>query len=183
MQAPSPATLGLIALLALLSWRTYARFKRMVGPQRLSKRRPWITLTVFPLLMLLLGYGAHAEPERLGWMIAGVAAGALLAVYGLSKTRFEPTPQGLLYTPNAHVGIVLSLLFIARIVYRLVEIYLVDPATPRDAGAFARSPLTLAVFGLLAGYFMAYAVGLLHWRSRVMAAKRRRETATTDAGS
>ena|SRR3989442_12316433 len=104
MQAPSPSVIGLIALLALLSWRAYQRFKRMVGRQHLSKRRPWITLTVFPLLMLLLGYGARAEPQRLGWMIAGVAVGALLAVY-----------------------------------------------------------------------FMAYAIGLVGWRSRVMAVKRRRE--------
>jgi hypothetical protein len=181
MQALSPSTIGLLALLALLSWRAYKRFKRMVGRQRLSKRRPWITLAVFPLLILLLSYGARAEPERVGWMIGGVAAGALLAVYGLSRTRFEPTPQGLFYTPNAHVGIILSLLFIARIVYRLVEISFVDPATPRDASAFARSPLTLAVFGLLAGYFIAYAVGLLRWRIRVMEAKRRREAPRPDA--
>jgi FtsH-binding integral membrane protein len=181
MQAPSPSTIGLIALLAVLSWRAYARFKRMVGRQRLSKRRPWITLTVFSLLVLLLGYGARAEPQRLAWMIAGAAAGALLAVYGLSKTRFEPTPQGLFYTPNAHVGIVLSLLFVARIVYRLVEIYLVDPATPRDASAFVRSPLTLAVFGLLAGYFIAYAIGLMRWRSHVLETKRRHEEANPQA--
>ena len=181
MQAPSPSTIGLIALLALLSWRAYARFKRMVGRQRLSKRRPWITLTVFTLLVVLLAYGARAEPQRLGWMMAGVAVGAVLAIYGLSKTRFEATPQGLFYTPNAHVGIVLSLLFIARILYRLVEIYLVDPATPRDAGAFARSSLTLAVFGLVAGYFMAYAVGLLRWRGRVMEAGGQREVSSSGA--
>jgi hypothetical protein len=181
MQAPSPSTISLIALLALLSWRAYARFKRMIGRQRLSKRRPWITLTVFPLLMLLLGYGARAEPERLGWMMAGVAVGALLAVYGLSKTRFEPTAQGLFYTPNAHVGIILSLLFVARIVYRLVEISFVDPATPSDASAFARSSLTLAVFGLLAGYFIAYTIGLMRWRSRVLEEKRRHEDAHPQA--
>jgi len=175
MQAPSPATLGLIALLALLSWRAYVRFKRMVGRQRLSKVRLRITLVVFPLLILLFGYGARSDAGRLGWMAAGLVVGAILSVYGLSKTRFEVTPQGLFYTPNAHLGIVLSLLFIARIVYRLVEIYFVDPATPRDAGAFARSPLTLAVFGLLAGYFIAYAIGLMRWRNRVLEAKRRRE--------
>jgi FtsH-binding integral membrane protein len=181
MQAPSPSTIGLLALLALLSWRAYARFKRMIGRQRLSKRRPWITLTVFPLLIILLGYGARTEPERLGWLIGGVVAGALLAAYGLSRTRFDPTPQGLFYTPNAHVGIILSLLFIARIVYRLVEISFVDPATPRDTSAFARSSLTLAVFGLLAGYFMAYAVGLLRWRHRVQAAERRPESPKPDS--
>jgi hypothetical protein len=42
-------------------------------------------------------------------------------------------------------------------------VYEVISAGPA-AAAFARSPLTLAVFGLLAGYYIAYAVGLLHWR-------------------
>jgi hypothetical protein len=172
MQAPSPSTLGLIGLLALLSWRAFARFKRIVGRQRLSRIRPWITLTVFPLLVLLLGYGARGDSSRLGWMAAGLAAGAVLALYGLARTRFEPTPQGLFYTPNAHVGMVLSLLFVVRIVHRLIELYF-DPAMPRDAATFARTPLTLAIFGLLAGYFVAYAGGLVRWRSHVMAAKRR----------
>ncbi|HUH94836.1 MAG TPA: hypothetical protein VL742_17040 [Casimicrobiaceae bacterium] len=174
MQAPSPSTIGLAAFLALLSWRAYKRFKRLVGRQRLSKRRPWITLTVFPLLIVLLGYGARAESARLGWMAAGLAAGALLALHGFERTRFEPTARGLFYTPNAHVGIALSLLLVVRIIYRLFEFYL-DPTIPRAAPAFVQSPLTLAVFGLLAGYFMAYAIGLLRWRARVLAAKSRRE--------
>ena len=176
MQSPSPATLGLIALLALLAWRVYARLKRIVGRQRLSRMRPWITLAVFPLLGLLVGYGARAESVRLGWLAAGLLLGAVLALYGLARTRFEATPQGLFYTPNAHVGVVLSLLVVARVVYRLVEVY-VDPAAPREASAFARSSLTLAVFGLLAGYFVIYAAGLLRWRWRVLAATRRGEGA------
>ncbi|HZI84973.1 MAG TPA: hypothetical protein VFF44_13730 [Casimicrobiaceae bacterium] len=167
MQAPSPSALGLIALLALISWRAYARFRRLVGRQRLSRRRPWITLTVFPLLVLVLGYGARGEPQMLASLLAGLALGAMLAAYGLSKTRFEATPQGLYYTPDAPVGLVVSLGFAARVAYRVVEI-LVQPSTPRDAASFARSPLTLAVFGLLAGYFIAYAIGLLRWRRSVV---------------
>src|SRR6266704_2697245 len=103
MQAPGPSIIGLLALLALLSWRAYKRFKRMVGRQRLSNVRPWITLTVFPLLTLLLAYGARAQLDHLGWMAAGVAAGALLAVYGLRQTRYEPTPKGL-FTPRTRMS-------------------------------------------------------------------------------
>ena len=65
MLAPAPSTIGLLALLALLSWRAYKRFKRMVGRQRLSKVRPWITLTVFSLLTVLLAYGAKRRRELL----------------------------------------------------------------------------------------------------------------------
>ena len=34
----------------------------------------------------------------------------------------------------------------------------------------------LAVFGVLAGYYIVYAIGLVRWRSRVLRAKRERES-------
>jgi hypothetical protein len=181
VQPPSASALSLAVLLPLIGWRVYLRFKRMVGRQRLSRVRPWITLTVFPAIALLLAASARHQPQRLALLAAGLVVGAALGVYGLRKTKFEPTPQGLFYTPNAHLGVALSLLLVARIVYRFVEIYLLAPHVARSSDEFARSPLTLAVFGLLAGYYIAYAVGLVRWRSRVMAAKRQREAAQREA--
>ena len=175
MQTPSPSTITLLVLLPLLAWRVYARFRRMVGRQRLSRVRPWITLAIFPTLIVLLGFAAQAHPERLWWLAGGLGLGALLGVFGLSRTRFEPTPQGLFYTPNAHLGIALSLLFVARIIYRIVEVYAIEPGARHGMHDFARSPITLAVFGLLAGYYIAYAIGLVRWRFRVLRAKRERE--------
>jgi hypothetical protein len=98
-----------------------------------------------------------------------------LGFFGLKRTRFEPTKEGLFYTPNVHLGIALSLLFLGRIVYRLVEIYALRTALPSDFSGFAVSTLTLSVFGLLAGYYLTYAIGLVHWRRRVLEAKRARE--------
>lgn len=159
-------------LVPLIVWRVYARFRRLVGRQRLSRIRPWITLSVFPALIVLLCFAAHSHPERLWWLAGGLSPGLLLGRFGLSKTRFEPTPQGLFYTPNVHLGIALSLLFVARIAYRFVEVYALEPAMPHQMEDFVRSPLTLAVFGLLAGYYVAYAVGLLRWRFRILRARR-----------
>jgi len=177
MTALNPSTVTLLVLVPLIVWRMYSRFRRMVGRQRLSRVRPWITLTIFPALILFIGLATLPHPQRLLWLAAGLFAGALLGVFGLGKTRFEPTPQGLFYTPNAHLGIALSLLFVARIAYRFIEIYAIDPTVPHGVDDFARSPLTLAVFGLLAGYYVAYAVGLVRWRFRVLRAKHEREAA------
>jgi hypothetical protein len=173
--APSPSTITLLVLIPLLAWRVYARVRRMVGRQRLSRVRPWITLAIFPALILLLCYTAYPQLERLWWLAAGLGAGAGLGVFGLRRTKFEPTPRGLYYTPNAHLGIALSLLFVARIVYRLVEVYALQPSVPHGLDDFVRSPLTLAVFGLLAGYYIAYAIGLARWRFAVLRRKRERE--------
>jgi hypothetical protein len=181
MQPPSSSNLVLMLLLPLIVWRVYARFRRMVGRQRLSRIRPWITLAIFPTLVALLAYASREQPARLAWLAAGLAFGALLARYGWKKTAFETTPRGLFYTPNAHLGIALSLLFVARILYRFVEIYAIDRAGARDAADFVKSPLTLSVFGLLAGYYIAYAVGLAHWRRRVLRAKKLREAAAARA--
>jgi hypothetical protein len=151
---------------ALVAWRLYSRVRRMVGRQRLSKVRPWLTVCLFSLLIALVLLGSLAHPGAASGLVAGVAAGAALGFYGLRLTRFERTPLGLFYTPNAYLGIALSLLFVARIGYRAAQLYFVAGAAQESSAAFVRSPLTLLIFGTLAGYYVAYAVGLLRWRRR-----------------
>ncbi len=168
MAAPSLPTLGLLVLVPLVAWRLYARFRRLVGRQRLSRVRPWITLTIFPALLVLLAWLSRERTDTLAWLAGALAVGAVLARYGLARTVFEATPRGLYYTPHAPLGIALSTLFAGRILYRVYEVMSAGPA----AADFARSPLTPAVFGLLAGYYVAYAIGLVRWR---MAHERRRE--------
>lgn len=174
MQAPNASTLVLAVLLPLLAWRVYARFKRMVGRQRLTKYRLWIQLSLFPTLVVLVALAASSSPRSLLAFGVSLLAGAALGRYGLRTTRFQPEPGNLFYTPNAHLGIALSLLFALRVVYRLLEVYAIEPGTSRGASEFARSPLTLFAFGLLAGYYISYAVGLALWRARVLKAKRLR---------
>ena len=168
MQSPTASTITLLIVLPLLGWRFYMRFRRMVGRQRLSNVRPWITVTVFPALIALLAFFARSSPDRLGVLAAGLAGGAALGLFGLSKTRFESTPGGFFYTPNAHLGVALSLLFVGRVVYRFVTVLALNPGASQGTNTIAQSPLTLAIFGLLAGYYVAYAIGLIRWRSRVL---------------
>lgn len=176
MNTPSASTITLLVLLPLLAWRVYSRFRRMVGRQRLSRIRPWVTLVIFPILTSLLCFAARAHTERLWWLAAGLGSGSILAFYGLRKTYFESTEQGMFCTPNAHLGIALSLLLVGRIIYRLVEVYAFAPGLPHGMDDFARSTLTLAVFGLLAGYYIAYAIGLVRWRFQVLRAMRLHES-------
>lgn len=162
-----------LGIAALVAWRVYSRVRRMVGRQKLSRVRPWVTVTLFPLLIAMLLLGALAHPLNAASLLAGVGAGGALGVYGLRLTKFEPTPQGLFYTPSAHLGIALSLLLVARIGYRLVQFYFAADAMDAGAGsymAFVRSPMTLIIFGTLAGYYVSYAVGLIRWRRRVVRA-------------
>jgi hypothetical protein len=174
--APPPSIPGpvLWVLLPLLAWRLYARVRRMVGRQTSKAWRHWGAAVLFPLLVLALALGTLADPLRLSCLLAAAAGGVGLGVWGLRLTRFEQGPQGLYYTPSAHIGVALSLLLIARIGYRLWHVYGLYSAygvqglqSAQDGAEFARSPLTLLVLGLLAGYYAAYAMGLLRWRRRV----------------
>lgn len=108
---------------ALISWRVYSRVKRMVGRQRLSKVRPWLTVIFFPLLVSLLLLGSLRHPASALGLVCGVLLGGALGWYGLRLTKFEQSPLGLFYTPNAHLGITLSLLLIGRLSFRAVELY------------------------------------------------------------
>jgi hypothetical protein len=168
MDISHPSTLLVPAgIAALIGWRLYARVRRMVARQRLSSVRPWLTVCLFPLLLALVLIGSLANPVATLALAAGTLAGAGLGVYGIRLTRFEQTPQGLFYTPNAHLGIALSVVFIGRLVYRAAHMYATTGALHGGGMAFGRSPLTLLIFGALAAYYVAYAAGLLRWSRRV----------------
>jgi hypothetical protein len=164
MQAANPNLIPLLIVAPLFIWRMYSRIKRNISRQKLGKWRPWITLTVFPIILVLISLGSFAHPLRLLAMVGGLVAGAALGVFGTRHTKFENTPEGLFYTPNAHLGLALSAIFAGRIIYRMVQLYSMDPNVQPNPADFASSPLTLSIFGLLAGYYMTYAVGLIRHR-------------------
>jgi cytochrome b561 len=152
----------LYALIPLIAWRLYARIRRMVGRQRSRPWRHWVAAVLWPLLAVMLAVGALAHPTAEGALAVGLAAGIGLGIWGILLTRFERTAEGWFYTPSAHIGIAVSILFVARIAWRLVELQ--SQGMARADPDFARSPLTLLVFGVLAAYYATYAAGLLRWR-------------------
>jgi hypothetical protein len=176
MHAPPTTLLPFLIMIPLVVWRLYSRVRRSIGRQTLTRRRPWVTICLFPLLTVMLGAAALGKPALLAALAGGAAGGVLLGIYGLGKTKFEATPQGLFYTPNAHIGIALSVLFVGRVMYRMAVLYSMDPSAQPGAPDFAASPLTLGIFGLLAGYYVTYAVGLVRWRKTVSGGESRDNT-------
>jgi len=162
---PQSSVLIFIAVVALLAWRMYSRIRRVIGRQHLSPRRPWVTVVLFPVLILLLGRSAFASSAATFGLIAGIGIGTALGFYGLQLTKFERTSEGLFYTPNAHIGVALSVVLVVRIVYRLGQTLLGGPPPP--PGQLVYGPLTLTMLGTMAGYYVTYAIGLLKWSRRV----------------
>jgi hypothetical protein len=70
----------------------------------------------------------------------------------------------------------LTALFIGRLLYRFLVLY--PQISHGGGGGFAtyqRSPLTMAVLGLLLGYYIAYYAGLLLHHRRVTTARMQSE--------
>jgi hypothetical protein len=178
MTPASVSSAALVLIIPLVLWRLYARTRRLVGRQRSRLWRHWTAAVLWPMLLALLALGTIAHPTAEAALAAGIVTGVALAVRGLKLTRFVATAEGFFYTPNARIGIALSLLLAVRIVYRMVELYTAGGAPRAAPQDFTRSPLTLLILGMLAGYYASYAVGMLRWRRA-----RRRAAGREDGGS
>jgi hypothetical protein len=159
----APVNVLPVLVVAFVGWRMYGRLRRNVGRQLFKRRRLNYRICIYGALTLLLaGISLLAvHPLRLmAGLFGGLIAGAPLGLYGLRLTRFETDAEGRFYTPNPYMGVGLSLLLAGRLAYRLIV--LSRQATQTHARPQAmQSPLTLFLFGLLAGYYIVYFSGIL----------------------
>lgn len=158
-------TLILLLLVPLLVWRIYSRLKALMGrtPSQLWRHYAYGLL---PLLLIgLLAARLADTPIALLALVAGGAAGAALAFRGFKRSRLENTPQGFFYTQDLRTGVLVSMLFIGRLMYRAFELYLqMHDHIPLPPEMFHQMPLTTGLFGLLAAYYGAYHLLLARWR-------------------
>jgi hypothetical protein len=154
------------ALIPLVLWRIYARIRRNIGRQRSRAWRHWCGVVLFPLVALMLAMAASSSALAEAALWCGFLGGAVLALRALRLTRFERTVEGFFFTPNAYIGVALSLLLVSRVLYRLAQVYGVGGVAKGTHTDFAAAPLTLLILGLVAGYYSAYGAGLLRWRRR-----------------
>lgn len=159
-----PAPVIAIAVVPLVLRRVYSRVRRLTTRQRSKTWRHRTTLGFFPLLLLVLGYFAvRTNPAALGGMAAGLVAGTLLGRAAIGRTQFEQQGDEFYFKPFAPIGIVMAALVIGRMGWRGYELFTTGAS---DHPQFLASPLTLLIFGTLAGYYINFALGLLAWRNR-----------------
>jgi xanthine/uracil permease len=160
---PAPFNIVPLAVVTLIGWRIITRIRRNIGRQPLNPNRMTLRIALYALLTVALAVISLVLVSRfdvfLG-LLGGLLPGAALGLYGLHLTRFENTPEGRFYTPNPYMGAGLSLLLVGRLGYRLFALTGPD-AQSRTQPQLMQSPLTMVLFGLLAGYYIAYFAGVL----------------------
>lgn len=154
--------LPIAIIVPLFIWRVYVRARRNIGPQPLHRRQLKVRMGIFAAVALLLGGAAAWHWPMLGALGGGLACGVPLALIGLRLTRFETKPDGhVVYVPNTLIGVALTLLLLGRLVYRFGALSSAMAAETMTVPPTFQSPMTFAIFGLTAGYYIAYYAGVL----------------------
>ncbi len=155
-----PILMGAFVLFVL-----YRRVRRNIGRQQVKAGRMQFRIGVLSIVGLLFAFGALRDVSLLGGLVAGIAGGAALGWFGLKHTRFERTEGGVFYTPHTYIGLAVSALLISRLAYRFIvlspTLQAAAQADQNPFAAFQKSPLTLAIFGVLIGYYVFYYAGVL----------------------
>jgi len=154
-----------LVLVPLVLWRVYSRVKRLTTRQRSRVWRHRTTLVFFPLLLLMFCATAiQTNPIALLALAVGLPVGVVLGRISIGKAHLEQVGDEFYFTPHAPIGMAVAALFLGRMAWRAYQVFTRDPAATTQG--FAASPMTLLTFGILAGYYMAFAYGLLAWRKR-----------------
>lgn len=156
------APLALVALLLPIS--VYRRIRRNVGRQAFSplrlKIRSAVMLAIVAILVGVLAHGGHvASIAAFG---AGALAGIALSRLGVRLATLGEDAQGTFYRPNPWLGSTLSLILVARLAWRMFELW---PALSQPGAILppltAPGPLTSLLLGAVLVYYVAFSLGVL----------------------
>jgi hypothetical protein len=180
---PDFSQIGPFLAAALVVFAIYRRFRRNFGRQPLRPARMTVRIVLLTLLICLLLPSALRSAQYLAAELAGAALGIGLGVWGARRTRFLMRAGQLQYVPHTYTGIAVSLLFLGRLAFRLVQAYgsahgaqaanaamaggaqAGDPSQAFAPASMVRSPLTVGIFFVLAGYYLYY-YGWVLWKSK-----------------
>jgi hypothetical protein len=179
---PDFSQIGPFLVAALVVFAIYRRFRRNFGRQPLRPARMTVRIVLLTLLIGLLLPEALRSAQFLAAELAGAALGIGLGVWGARRTRFLMRGGQLHYVPHTYTGIAVSLLFLGRLAFRLVQAYggahgvhaanaaftnaqAGDPSQTFAPASMVRSPLTVGIFFVLAGYYLYY-YGWMLWKSK-----------------
>jgi len=132
---------GSVVTAALVLFIIYRRFRRSFGRQALRPRSMIARMTILSIIGVLLLPAALRSSAGALAITAGVALGVGLGAWGAQHTRFEWHEGELHYVPHTYAGMVVTALFLGRLLYRFLVLphgsYPPPAAGPPGAAAAA----------------------------------------------
>jgi hypothetical protein len=176
---PDFPQIGPFLVAALVVFAVYRRLRRSFGRQLLRPARMTARIALLAVVACVLLPMAFRSAEFLTAEFLGAALGMSLALWGARRTRFLMSGGQLHYVPHTYAGIAVSLLFLGRLAFRLVQGYTgmhassaayaptVHAASPSQAfgPAMVKSPLTVGILFVLVGYYVCFYSWVL-WKSK-----------------
>lgn len=166
---------GPFLVAALVVFAIYRRFRRSFGRQLLSPRRMTLRMVLLVVAAGLLLSTTSRSTAFVTAELLGAALGIGLGMWGSRQTRFLMYGGRMYYVPHTYTGVAVSLLFVGRLAFRFVQVTAGAPvAHAAQAGgssqilapaSMVRSPFTVGVFFVLAGYYLCY-YGWVLWKSK-----------------
>jgi hypothetical protein len=151
-----------LIIVPFLAWRVYSRVRRNIGRQPFHPGRLVTRIVLWSVISVLFALGTMGYLPSLEALAGGLLLALPLAFIGTHLTKFEDTPQGKFYTPNTAIGVALIVLFMGRVAYRMYALYTLTPTlTGRPTPEMFQSPITLFIYGLTGGYYIAYNAAVL----------------------
>lgn len=115
-----------------------------------------IRLVVLACLAAGMLPAAVASRSLLLGECVGLCVGLALGIWGAEQTRFLRQDGELFYLPHTHTGIAVSALFLGRLVFRLLTYNSAGFAQDLAPATAMQSPVTVAIFFVLIGYYAVY---------------------------
>jgi hypothetical protein len=176
---PDFSQIGPFLFAALVVFAIYRRLRRSFGRQLLRPGRMILRIVLLIVVGCALMPMALRSAQFLTTELVGAVLGIGLGLWGAERTRFLMHGERLHYVPHTYTGIAVSLLFLGRLAFRIVQMnsgvqasvanatvaQAVDPSQAFAPASMVRSPLTVGIFFVLVGYYVCY-YGLVLWKSK-----------------
>jgi hypothetical protein len=133
------------------------------------RARGWVAaVNIFGLVvsavLFLVGAAITSvwAPRALSYSLLGLGGGIVLGIVGLWLSRWEPTAEGLHYTPNRLLVLAVTLVFTARVLYGLWRGWHAWHAAPGQTSWLAAFGVagSLGAGAVVLGYYLAYWIGV-----------------------
>lgn len=136
-----------------------------------TRRRAWgwlvslnlVAVSVSAVVLLVTAGVSNAWiPNAFRYVLIGAACGLALGFVGLALSRWETTPQGVHYTPNRWLILLITTVVSARILYGFWRAWHSFQTTPAGESWLAASGAagSMGAGAAVLGYYVIYWAGL-----------------------